>query len=259
MKLGQITSYIDVAQVAIWTFWVFFFCLVIYLRREDRREGYPLFSEPSNTYKSGDTFFIPPPKVFLLPHGGTSIAPNGKPDDRPVKAEKIAPWPGAPLEPEGDPMTAAVGPGSYAQRTNNPDLTFDGHAKIVPLRVAPRYAISHRDGDPRGMTLVGADERVVAGTIRDGWVDRSETVIRYLEAEIPAAGGARRILVPMNFAKVNRWRRRVKVQALYSNQFAGVPGLANPDQVTLLEEDKICAYFGAGTLYADVRRAEPIL
>jgi photosynthetic reaction center H subunit len=259
MKLGQITSYIDVAQVAIWTFWIFFLGLIIYLRREDRREGYPLFSEPSNTYKSGDNFFIPPPKVFRLPHGGTSIAPDGKPDERSIKASKIAPWPGAPLEPIGNPMDAAVGPGSYAERANTPDMTVDGHAKIVPMRIATNYAISSRDPDPRGMDLVGADGRVVAGTIRDVWVDKSETVIRYLEAEIPAAGGPRRILVPMNFAKVDGRRGRVKVSALYSNQFGGVPTLAKPDQVTLLEEDKICAYFGAGTLYADAKRAEPLL
>ena len=52
----------------IWLFWAFFVGLIIYIRREDRREGYPLFSEPSNTYKSGDFFFIPPPKreVCLL-------------------------------------------------------------------------------------------------------------------------------------------------------------------------------------------------
>lgn len=259
MKLGQITSYIDVAQVAIWTFWIFFIGLITYLRREDRREGYPLYSEASNTYKPGDTFFIPPPKVFRLPHGGTVEAPNGKVDDRPIKASKIAPWPGAPLEPDGDPMLAAVGPGSYAERSDTPDLSADGMPKIVPMRTAKAYGISGRDPDPRGMDLVGADKYTVAGKIVDVWVDRSETTIRYLEAELPSAGGAKRILVPMTFAKVNGRRGNVAVNALFSHQFANVPALAKPEQVSLLEEDKICAYYGAGTLYADFRRAEPLL
>ena len=78
---GEIVGTIDVAQVTIYLFWIFFVGLVVYLRREDRREGYPLFSEPSNTYKSGDTFFIPPPKVFRLPHGGTRLQAGLPPGD----------------------------------------------------------------------------------------------------------------------------------------------------------------------------------
>jgi photosynthetic reaction center H subunit len=38
-----------------------------------------------------------------------------------------------------------------------------------------------------------------------------------------------------------------------------VPGTRTPDAVTRLEEEKICAYYGAGTLYATPLRAEPLL
>jgi photosynthetic reaction center H subunit len=51
----------------------------------------------------------------------------------------------------------------------------------------------------------------------------------------------------------------VHVSALFSDQFGGVPALANPDQVTLLEEDRITAYYGAGTLYASRQRTESLL
>jgi len=257
---GEIIGNFDVAQVTLYVFWIFFIGLLIYIRREDRREGYPLFSEPSNTYKSGDTFFIPPPKVFKLPHGGTAQAPTGKPDSRPIKGEKIAVWPGAPIEPTGDPMLAEIGPGSYAERADVADPLVNGEAKIVPLRVATNFAIWDRDPDPRGFALVGADG-VAVGTIKDVWVDRAEIIIRYLEAELSAAGGkpGRSILVPMNFSKVNRRRGAVEVKALMSAQFGNVPALANPDQVTLLEEDKVTAYYGAGTLYADPSRSEPLL
>ena len=35
MPKGAITQYIDVAQVVLYVFWVFFFGLIFYLRRED--------------------------------------------------------------------------------------------------------------------------------------------------------------------------------------------------------------------------------
>lgn len=36
---------IDFAQITIWLFWFFFAGLILYLRREDKREGYPLESD----------------------------------------------------------------------------------------------------------------------------------------------------------------------------------------------------------------------
>ena len=251
---GHIVGNFDVAQVTLYVFWIFFIGLIFYLRREDRREGYPLFSEPSNKLKGDDFLFIPPPKTFKLADGSTVQAPNGKWDTRTPNGQKIAVWPGAPMVPNGDPMLAAVGPGSYAERDNKPEYTFEGQIKIVPLRVAPGFPPHERDGDPRGYAIVAAD-RGIPGTITELWVDRSELIYRYLEASI----GGRKVLIPVNFAKIDRNGQRVHVRALMSNQFANIPTLANPDQVTKLEEDKITAYFGAGTLYAHPSRAEPIL
>ena len=77
---------------------------------------------------------------------------------------------------------------------------------------------------------------------------------RYLEAEV---AGGRRVLVPMPFASVARGG--VTVDALYAHQFAGVPATRATDRVTLLEEERITAYYGAGTLYADPSRAESIV
>ena len=45
MEKGAIVGSIDVAQVVLYSFWVFFIGLIIYLRREDKREGYPLVSD----------------------------------------------------------------------------------------------------------------------------------------------------------------------------------------------------------------------
>ena len=37
-------NYFDGATIALYAFWLFFAGLIIYLRREDKREGYPLQS-----------------------------------------------------------------------------------------------------------------------------------------------------------------------------------------------------------------------
>jgi photosynthetic reaction center H subunit len=38
-----------------------------------------------------------------------------------------------------------------------------------------------------------------------------------------------------------------------------VPTTKHPEQITLLEEEKVMAYYGGGTLYATPDRQEPIL
>jgi photosynthetic reaction center H subunit len=254
MKLGQITSYIDVAQVTLYFFWAFFAGLIFYIRREDRREGYPLISEPSNTVKNPGFIYIPPPKVFRLADGSKVSAPGDRADNREHNMVKQEVWPGSPMVPVGDPMLAGVGPGSYAQRSDKPDM-MHGKAKIVPLRVATDFFIEGREPDPRGMSVIGADG-VNAGTVKDIWVDRMEVIIRYLEVQTT---GGRRVLLPMTFSSISKRRGEVNVSAILGGQFANVPAIASPDQVTLLEEDKICAYYGAGTLYAEPSRSEPLI
>ena len=60
------TEYIDLAQVAIWVFWLLFAGLVYHLRREDKREGYPLESDRRHVPVQGWPA-APPPKVFPHP------------------------------------------------------------------------------------------------------------------------------------------------------------------------------------------------
>jgi photosynthetic reaction center H subunit len=258
MQAGAITANIDVAQVVLYAFWIFFAGLILYLRREDKREGYPLETDLPGRVVAQGFPALPKPKTFRLRQGGTVSAPNYKADARELRVRPTAPWPGAPLEPTGNPMIDGVGPASYAERSDTPDTTIDGRPRIVPLRVATDFWVESRDPDPRGMAVVGAD-RIVAGKVVDAWVDRSETIIRYLEVEItePKAGGV--VLLPMNFAKIDRDRRQVRVSAILHDQFIDVPKLRNPDQVTLLEEDKIVGYYGGGTLYATPHRVGPLL
>lgn len=46
-------GYFDFAQITVYLFWFFFAGLVIYLRREDKREGYPLESDRANVTVQG--------------------------------------------------------------------------------------------------------------------------------------------------------------------------------------------------------------
>ena len=261
MQTGSINEYFDVAQLVLYAFWIFFAGLIIYLRKEDKREGYPLESDRSERaprVKIQGWPGIPSPKAFALPHGGTVYAPSGIADKRPISAQPIGPWPGAPLEPTGNPLVDAVGPASYAERADVPDTTIDRQPRVVPLRVASDFMVASQDPDPRGMRVIAADG-AVAATVVDVWLDRSETVVRYFEIEIPVPSGTRRTLLPITFTRINGERREVKVVSLYSHHFADIPGLASPDQVTLREEDRIAGYYGGGHLYAHPSRAEPLL
>ena len=257
MQTGAITPYIDVAQLVLYAFWIFFAGLVIYLLRENKREGYPLESDRSDRAPRVNVQGfprIPDPKTFLLRDGRVVKAPRAEVPDGPLRAHPIGPWPGAPLQPAGDPMRAEVGPGSYAKRPDILDRTADGAPRLVPLRGSASASVSGRDPDPRGLPVVGADGRV-AGIVRDLWLDQAEMLFRYLEVE--PAGGSARVLLPINFARIDE--RRVRVRSLLAAQFAGVPVLRDPETVTMLEEEKIMAYYGAGTLYATAQRQEPLL
>jgi len=255
MNTGAVTGYFDVAQIVLYAFWIFFAGLILYLRREDKREGYPLESDRSGGRVTVQGYpAIPSPKTFQL-HDGTVVkAPRVERDTRTILAKPMNPSPGAPLQPTGDPMLDAVGPASYAERANVPDHTIDGAPMIVPLRAARGFAVSAKDPDPRGMTVYGAD-RQSGGVVSELWVDRAEPQIRYLEVDT----GARRVLLPINFAKIDGGRRRVNVRSILGSQFASVPKLGNPDQITRREEDQICAYYAGGNLYATASRSEPLL
>ncbi len=74
-----------------------------------------------------------------------------------MNARPIGKFPGAPLEPVGDPMLAGVGPGAWAQhRADIPDYTFDDSLpKIVPLRAVPEFFLAWEDPNVIGMAVLG--------------------------------------------------------------------------------------------------------
>jgi photosynthetic reaction center H subunit len=155
---------------------------------------------------------------------------------------------GYPLEPTGDPMVDGVGPASWASRRDVPELDGKGHPKIVPLSAAASFHVS-AGRDPRGMPVQAGDFAIV-GRVSDMWLDEPEQLVRYLEVELDGDAGKR--LIPLPLARIRS--DRVVVQSIFGKHFPGVPLTRSRNQVTLLEEEKICAYYAGGTLYASPER-----
>jgi len=197
---------------------------------------------------------VPEPKTFKTQDCHTYLSPDLARPDGEYSAQPTHGWNGAPLEPVGDPLLAGVGPGAWAMRADVPDMDMHGHPKIVPLRLAQDHAVSAKDVDPRGLPVWGADDEI-AGTVCELWVDRMEMMFRY--AEIQLAHSDKRVLLPMTFARIKK--DGTHVQAILAHQFVNVPLTRSDAQITLLEEEKITAYYGAGTLYATPERQEPII
>jgi photosynthetic reaction center H subunit len=253
---------IDITEMVLYLFFAFFFCLILYLQNESRREGYPLEDDVTGKLEPAPgLFFRALPKPYLMADGTTLYKPDDKRDSHETSFKRTAAWPGSPIEPTGNPLTAGVGPGSYAMRANVPDVTSHGLNRLAPLRLATDYWTDPKDAKLIGFDLVGKDGKS-GGTIFDIWVDRAEFLIRYLEVSTLNTDGSasgKTVLVPMTMCTVKKATNSVVIDAVLGHQIAGAPALANPSQVTLLEEDKIVGYFGAGYLYATKELAEPVL
>ncbi|MEG3086792.1 photosynthetic reaction center subunit H [Sphingomonas sp. PB4P5] len=267
----HLTSGIDVALLVFWAFVLFFICLVFYLRREDRREGYPLEDEMSGRLDTaGGPMHTASTKSFLLPFGhGRVTAPTKGREPVDIAALRIDRFAGAPYAPTGNPLVDGIGPAAWANRAKRPDVDMDGHPRIVPLSAAAGFAIAYKDPDLRGWLVVGADN-AVAGKVTELWIDRSDRLIRYLQVALDGAsleggsldggsldGGS--VLAPMMMAKVDRRRRRVVIDAVLASQFAAAPRIEASDHITLYEEERVQAYFGGGYLYATPDRQEPLI
>jgi photosynthetic reaction center H subunit len=238
----------DLASLSIWLFWGFFALLVYYLQTENMREGYPMELEDGSRAPNQGPFPVPAPKTFLLPHGrGSVTVPNGEREAREVALGRTAVSEGFPHAPLGDPMKDGVGPASWAPRRDIPELDGHGHNKIVPMASASAFAVS-AGRDPRGLPVQAGDLEVV-GRISDMWVDAPEQLVRYLE--ITLNSGSKK-LVPVPMVKIQA--DRVRINSLSSDLFEGVPATKSQTEVTLLEEEKISAYYAGGTMYAAAKR-----
>ena len=77
---GYIVGSIDVAELALIAFALFFTMLIFWLRREDRREGYPLEDEMTGAIETaGGPMHTASTKSFRLPFGKGTVSRRGGP------------------------------------------------------------------------------------------------------------------------------------------------------------------------------------
>lgn len=275
MEVGYITQYIDVAQLALYVFWLFFVLLVLYLNRESRREGFPLRFHENDRGAPSTEHKVPEAKTYELLNGESVQLPSGKNDDhRELNATPLGPWPGAPLVPNGDAMIDGLGAAAWAERADHPDVTNHGDPRIVPLSTLPEdeFFVAEKSVDPRGMNVRACDGKVV-GTVSDIMLDRMEFLPRYYQI---ALHSGKTVLLPMMFLTIRRAKfapvegtlddrlidtrgKEIRVASLTSAQFDNVPTCASDSVITLLEEDKIQAYYGGAHVYGSRERSEPFI
>ena len=248
---------LDVAELVFYAFVLFFILLVFYLRREDRREGYPLEDEISGRVDSAFGLLTASTyKEFRLPFDrGIASTPTKGREPVEIAAVRTERFGGAPYTPTGDPLVDGIGPAAYALRAPWPDLDSEGRPRIVPIGADEHFGISPRDPDPRGMPVIAADGRV-AGIVSDVWIDRSDRIIRYLDVRLPSG---RQVLAPMAMAKLDRRRGRLVIDAISADQYERAPQLAVPGEITRREEEMVMGYFGGGYLYGLAGRTEPLI
>jgi photosynthetic reaction center H subunit len=144
-------------------------------------------------------------------------------------------------------------------RSDTPDISHDGKAKIVPLRVATDFGVAEGDINPVGLRVVGFD-LVVAGTFpTSGWTapNRCCAISKSPRKWAMRRGRSWCRSISASSARPG-WRAHLLRARLRGEQFASVPGTKQPTASRFLEEDKITAYFGSGLLYADPSRQEPL-
>ena len=170
-------SNFDLAQLCLYLFWAFFIGLVIYLQRENNREGFPLETESGDMALSQGAYSPTDPKTFKLPHGrGEVSVPNGEGDKRKLNLEVKNVANGSPLFPTGDPMDDGVGAAAWAERRDVAELDAHGNPKIRPMASLKGFEVS-AGRDPRGMDVVSADA-VTVGTVKDMWIDVPEQLVQ---------------------------------------------------------------------------------
>lgn len=250
----------DLASAAIWLFYIFFAGLIYYLQTENMREGYPLEDDDGNIAPNQGPFPVPKPKTFDLPHGRGQVKVPSVENELAHKRDTLAlartsKAAGSPYVPTGDPMVDGVGPAAWAPRRDVPELDGHGHVKIRPMASLPEFA--HSAGrDPRGKPVVSGDGEVV-GRVTDMWVDVPEQLVRFLQMDLNPEGSGQMRLIPINLCRIGT--DRVTVKSLYAHNFPGIPATKSATEVTLLEEEKVMAYYAGGTLYASEKRLEPQL
>ena len=245
--IGSFTQHIDLPQVLLVAFALFFAALVVYLQRESKREGYPLEEViPTLGHRVVGYPDMPPKKIYKKLEGGVSVLPQEY-ERRELSASPRSLAPGSPIYPVGDPLLAGIGPSSYTLRLDEPWIMHDGTLQLEPLREATDYTCVDPDLDPRGMRVFGSDYKP-AGVVVDLWVDKESKILRYIEVALDGVIEPR--LVPIFYAQINGKTKELRVNCLKADQLAKAPVLRERTSITAREEDRVNGFFAGGHMYS---------
>ncbi|WMS41908.1 hypothetical protein RDV64_17830 [Acuticoccus sp. MNP-M23] len=237
---------IDVAFLCVVAFVIFLFVLVFYLRREDKREGYPLIGvsgarHPRLTLSEGFPP-MPAPKTFHLPHGRDPVTVPREEVPEPLHDVTGRPAYGLPLE-SPRPLSAGIGAAAFqAQKPDLPDLTNEGEPKLLSLNSHPDHYIPRGGADPRGWVLADK-EGLPVGRIVDIWFNQAEYDVRYFSYSIDGVVGL--WLAPTYFCALDRARGTARVTTLPLEALRHPPVRAG-EVVTFRDEDRVNGFFAGG-------------
>ena len=247
---SNVVGNLDVAILCVIAFVTFFVGLVVYLRREDKREGYPVEVSGfmGRTHSAEGFPAVPRPKLFFRPHGrGVAQAPRVE-EPETVRPGQTLPPMAFPLDPGPDPLEEGIGAAAFTTlREDEPDLDVEGEPKLISLNDHPEYYIPKGDPDPRGWVLVSADEKIV-GKVHDLWFNRAEFFLRYFEVSIDGAEGRR--LIPSFFAEALPRDSAVRATTLIARDLRRAPIRADDSCITMREEDRLNGFFAGGLRFS---------
>ena len=247
-------GHLDVAQIMLYAFFLFFAGLHLV----------PAPGRPARRLSAGIRRTAPSSPRLPVHSLAQDLSPRRRLDresaefpgrQRPINAVKVEPWPGAPHRADRRPVAGRRRPGSWNVRPDFAYKTFDGHDVVAPMRVATNYAVADGGGNPIGFSVIGADGKV-AGTIKDIWVDRAESMVSYYEIGLT---GGKSVLAPVHFCDVNFRARTVKITALTAEPVRRGAATEEPRRVTMQEEEKVAAVLRRRHALFDPARAEPLL
>ncbi|NCQ62841.1 MAG: hypothetical protein GW757_02775 [Alphaproteobacteria bacterium] len=246
----NVVGNLDVAILCVIAFVSFFLGLVVYLRREDKREGYPVeVAGMFGRVQRAEGFpAMPRPKLFYRPHDRGVIQAPRLEEPEPVRPGQRLPPMAIPLDPGPDPLEEGIGAAAYTRnREELPDLDVEGEPKLISLNDNPEYYIPDGDPDPRGWVLLSADEKQV-GQVHDLWFNRAEFFLRYYEVSINGAEGRR--LVPAFFAEALPCDRVVRATTLVADDMRRTPVRADGTCITMREEDRLNGFYAGGLRFS---------
>lgn len=128
--------------------------------------------------------------------------------------------------------------------------------RIAPLSRLDQFRIAPGEPDIRGWAVVLSDGRPV-GRVVDLFIDTAALKVRALECDVGAAahraaGNARRVVIPIGYARLDEGKRTVYVDAISSEDLddlpVGRPGQSSGEVIERLEEPG-----GSGEARADDR------